>query len=922
MSPGHSDAPWRRYLTFWRANVDRDVDSELRFHFEERVADLVARGRTPSEARAEAEQEFGDTAEYRARLREIDHRIHARRHRTQWLEVVATDVRYALRGMRRSPALAATVVTILALGVGANATMFGLIDRLLFRAPDHITDPDRVVLLQVRKPADSWTQTTQPYVFRTVMENAVSGFAGVAVATPTGIVRRQYFPVGRGVSASRVAGALVSSNYFSVLGVRPVTGRLFDPSADTAIVPERAAVLGYGYWQRQYAGSADAIGKSIQVGTASFTIIGVLPAGFTGTEMRDVDVWMPIDAAPGLRFAGGSDWKTSQNWQWLLVIARVKDGVDPRRAEAEATLALRNWSRSRLKTQTPARLASIDSLQVRFSSMIPGKSNWDWGMSGSSSDVKITKLLAAASAMLLLMACANITNLLLVRALSRRREIAVRLSLGVSRARLITQLVVEGFTLALFGVVGALAVAAVGSQYVRRWLIGEGAFSGGFIDARVLGFTLAVGLATGVVAALLPALQVSRADLSASLKSGARMGSPFGSRLRDGLLIAQGAVAVLLLAGATLFIRSLRNAQALDVGVEVNRVAMARIDQGTTGLKPGEVRLLFDEFVRRAEAMPGIRSAALTSPIPFGGSWSTSIHLPGRTLPGSFPTTFQYFVTPRYFETVGIRVRAGRVFSAGDEAGTAVVINETLAGLLWPRANAIGKCIKVDADTMPCATVIGVVTDTRRQDLVESGFVPQIYRPIPRPGSREAGNFAFMGFTLVARSEGDAAHQVEPLRRTLQGVSSSVPYAHVQTMRDLLGRHTRNWQLGAKVFTAFGALALILAAVGLFSVVAFTVGQRMYEFGVRTALGARPRDLARLTIARGLTPALGGIVLGVVLVLALGRFLDGLLFQQSTRDPAAFGMATGILFVSAALASLLPAMRASRADPKVALNSE
>ena len=919
MSHDH-DPSWRRYLTFWRSSVDRDVDSELRFHFEERIADLIARGRTPAMARAEAEEEFGDPGVYRERLREIDHRMQDRRRRTRWLEVIGADLRYALRGMRRSPGLSATVILVLAMGVGANATIFGLVDRLLFQAPAHIADADRVVMVQVTRPAESWTQTTQPYVFKTVLDQGVPVFDGVAVATPTAIVRRQYFPVGRGPTATRVAGALTSANYFEVLGVRPALGRLFDVAGDTAAVPEQVAVLGYGYWQRQYAGSRDVLGKRIQVGTASFTIIGVLPAGFTGTEMRDVDVWMPISAAPGLRFANGADWKTSQNWQWLLVIARIRPEADHRQAEAQATLALRNWYRSQLKSPTPARLARIDSTQVRLASMVPGRSNWEWGMSGSKSDVRIAKLLAAASALLLLMACANVTNLLLVRAMMRQREIAVRLSLGVSRGRLIMQLLIEGLTLGALGIAGALAVTAMGSGLVRRWLIGEGAFTGNVIDGRVLAFAIVVGVITATVATLVPGLRVSQVDLASTLKAGARAGSLRGTRLRDSLLVAQGSVAVVLLASAMMFIQSLRNAQSLDVGVDVDNVLLARIDQGTTGLKPDEIRALFDEFVRRAEGMPGIEAAALASPVPFAGSWSTEVYVPGRKLPESFPTTFQYFVTPSYFKAVGIRTIAGRPFTSGD--GSAVVINETLARLLWARGNPVGQCVKVDADTMPCSTIVGIVSDTRRQDLVEESPVPQLYRPLPPasgPGSR---NFAFMGITLVARASGDAAPRVEPLRRALQSASASAPYAHVQSMRDLLGRHTRNWQLGARVFSAFGALALLLAAVGLFSVVAFTVSQRMYEFGVRTALGARPRDIVRLTMVRGLAPSLGGIALGLVLVFVAGRFLDGLLFRSSTRDPSALGVATGILLISAALASFVPAVRGSRADPRSALHAD
>jgi len=342
------------------------------------------------------------------------------------------------------------------------------------------------------------------------------------------------------------------------------------------------------------------------------------------------------------------------------------------------------------------------------------------------------------------------------------------------------------------------------------------------------------------------------------------------------------------------------------------------------GLSNEEARRLFEEFAVQARALPGVSASAVSVGLPFSLTWGTRLTAPGRELPRVEQSPVQYAVTPGYFDALRIRKLSGRTFSDGDREGmqAVAIVNETMARLYWPQQSPIGACIRFGADTMPCTTVVGVVANTRRQDLVE-GPVPQIYRPLGQLSPAVTNStVSFFGFTLVVGTTGDAGALVEPLRRTIQGTAASVPYANVMTMRALLGRQTRSWELGARVFTAFGALALALAAVGLFSVVAFTIGQRMHEFGIRTALGARPVDLLRLTIIRGVAPAVVGIFAGVVLALGAGRFIAGLLFNVSPRDPAVLGGASGVLFLCAVVASIVPAMRASRVDPTIALRAD
>jgi putative ABC transport system permease protein len=333
---------------------------------------------------------------------------------------------------------------------------------------------------------------------------------------------------------------------------------------------------------------------------------------------------------------------------------------------------------------------------------------------------------------------------------------------------------------------------------------------------------------------------------------------------------------------------------------------------------------LFGDFTARANALPGITASAVSIGLPFSMSWGATVITPGRELPRPKMNQIQYAVTPGYFDALGIRRVAGRLFTDADRLGGApvAIVNETMARIYFPAANPIGACIKIGADSMPCTTIVGVVTNTRRQDLVE-GLVPQLYRPLDQlSASITDRTVSFFGFIMVAHTRGDAAAMAEPLRRAMQSVSGRVPYATVTTMRAMLGPQTRGWELGARVFTAFGALALVLAAVGLFSVVAFTIGQRMHEFGVRSALGAQAADLLRLTVVRGLAPAVVGIVVGVVLALASGRFVGEMLFQTSPHDPVVLGGASAVLLVAAIGASLVPAIRATRVDPTIALRAE
>jgi putative ABC transport system permease protein len=385
--------------------------------------------------------------------------------------------------------------------------------------------------------------------------------------------------------------------------------------------------------------------------------------------------------------------------------------------------------------------------------------------------------------------------------------------------------------------------------------------------------------------------------------------------------VGQAALAIVLLSGAGLFVRSLQKVSELPIGVDINRVLVAEVAHASVGMTNAQARELFRDFTQRAHDVPGISAAATSIGLSFGLGWSAELIVPGREAPSVKHNPSQYAVTPEYFNVMGIRLLAGRLFTEADRLGAApvAVINSTTAQTFWAGADPLGECVKVGADSMPCTTVVGIVSNARRQQLIEQP-VSQIYRPLDQiPTSVTDRTVSFFGFTLVARATRDPASLVEPLRRALQGAAPNVPYTNVHPLRAELGRQTRAWTLGATMFSIFGALALVLAVIGLASVVAFTIAQRRHEFGVRMALGATGVDLFRLTMVRGVLPAFSGVLIGLVLALLGGRLVAGLLFELSPRDPAVLVTASILMLGAAVLASLGPALRVRKTDPMIAL---
>lgn len=893
----------RRALTLpaSRRTVERDVDDEIRFHLESRVAELTAGGVPEARAREIAEREFGDLTAARAELAVVDRRRLTRERRQRWWETIGQDTAYSLRSLRKQPGFAAVVVLVLALGIGANVTMFGVIDRLLLRAPSHVADPERLVEVSLARPDDATrAQRVLSYPIYRDMQGARDAFERVALYAETDLA------IGRGRDAREVRGMRANAAYFETLGVRPALGRFFLPDEDGNPVAPTVAVIGYGFWQTQFDGDRSAIGKTLTFGNDVYTIIGIAPERFTGVTPAPVDVWIPATA--GITAKEYDGWLAGRQSYWLRVVGRLRPGVSREKAAAVATAAFRAADLRAGGERVEARSARV----IRLTSVLPRHAR------AGSTDARVAVLLGAVSLLVLLIACANVANLQLARGVARRREVAVRIALGIDRARLVRQLVLETVVLALAAGVAAVLVTIWGGALVRAVIFSSDAGVDQVVDLRLIAYTATAAILAGIVSGLIPAVQSSRPEVADTLRSGSRAGGPARSRTRGALLIVQAALTVVFLVGTGLFMRSLRRIEAVPLGIEPRRVLMVSARTSGLGYSDAEIDALYRRLADAARSSPGVESTALSVGLPFSTSWAEAVSVPGRD---SVPLTRDggpYFngVTADFFRTVGTRIIRGRGFTEADGRGArVVVVNETLAKLWWPDEDAIGRCLRVGGDTMPCAEIVGVAENTRRFGILEDPAV-QFFVPI-----HQAPLWA-TSRVLVVRPSGDAEASVEAMRRVLQDKVPDAPYIEARPLEDLVSPQTRAWRLGATMFGIFGLLAVVVAALGLYSVLAYDVSRRARELGVRVALGAGRGDIARMVVGRAVRVAFFGAAIGFSIAFAAGPAVTPLLYETSAREPLAFGGAAAVLFAVALLAAIVPTRRASRVDPIVALRAD
>ncbi|HEX6057437.1 MAG TPA: ABC transporter permease [Gemmatimonadaceae bacterium] len=817
------------------------------------------------------------------------------------MATLLAELRHALRSLARSPGFVLAAVACLAIGIGANATMFGIVDSLLFRAPPHVADAEEVRRLYLRRTfpgIGEQLNSSHSWPDYEILLRDTRSFARVAAATDGEVT------IGRGEAGRRVPGNYVTPSFFPLLGVRPALGRFFTEEENAPPGGTPVAVISHGLWQAQFGGEQSVIGREIVVDDRPYTIVGVAPEGFTGADLSPVEVWVPIRTSGG--FMGEPEVYTSRRYIWLTIFARLTPGVAPSQAEAAVTTAYREETRDEPRGDPNARLL-LAPIQVAR------------GPEGTET-ASVSMWLAGVAAIVLLVACANVANLLLARSLRRRRELAVRVALGAGRGRLVAGILTESLILALLGAGAGLLLAFWGGSVVRAMLLRNLASIGTPFDPRVLAFAAAATLVTALICGIVPALQMSRPDLTSDLKAGAREGTFHRGRLRATLLVTQVALSVMLLFGAGLFVQSLRNVRAIDLGFDADRLLMGSVELPREGYPPERRSALYKDMMARVAVLPGIEAAAVAVTSPFYSTVAFTLTVPGRDSlpPRRHGGPYMNAVTPDFFRTMGIALRRGRLFTEADGATSerVAVINEEMARYVWPNEEAIGRCFHSGADTTPCIQVVGIVENQVNNDLRAEEPAAFYYLPFDQAVVR------FPMRSLFVRTAAEPAAMVNTVRRAMQGVSPELPSVEVRSLEEMMDGQIRPWRLGATLFGVFGLVALAIAALGLYGVLAYTVAQRTHEMGVRVALGAQRGDVLRLVVGQGTRLALIGVAIGAVGALAGGRALASHLYGVSASDPATLAGVAVTLVAVAALASWLPARRATRVDPVVALRVE
>jgi predicted permease len=882
--------------------VQREIDEELRFHFDARIEELVGQGMSPDEARAQALNEFGDVNHVRSGLREIDDRVARRRQRADLLDVLRQDFTYAARSLRRTPGVSITIILTLALGLGVNAAMFSLLDVLFLRRPAGVVNPDEIRRLWTFRKFRDAPQFWSGFDYSTYAAVRQS-LTGRAQTTLYRAPSRMAYAAGENPPAANVSAA--SASYFLVLGVRPAIGRFYNEEEDDLDNAANMVVLSHAFWKRAFDGDQAALGRHLVLGKKPYTIIGVAAPRFSGAELDAADVWVPLSSAPGYGGRPSTPWYRNPGVNGFQIMFRLVPGARPAELEQTATAALR---------RPGIGYAQDTSAVGRFGSIIRAR-----GPGLISGEMQVAERLGGVAIIVLIIACANVVNLLLARAVRRKREIAVRLALGISRARLVRLLVTESVLLAVAAVIAALAAASWGGTLLRTLLMPQVEWAENPLHWRVLFFALIVALLAGAAAGLVPALQSRSTDLTNALKAGSRESGGHRSRLRSFLVICQAALSVMLLVGAALFLRSLSNIHALDIGYAVNRLAFVSVNYPTSDSVrevATSARLL--QLEERMASVPGIERIAFTSARPvwsiqFAGAYFPDADTVGHRKPAPIFTA----VSPGFFEATGTKLIRGHTFSArGSGSPFSVIVNDAMAKALWPNQDPIGRCIHFERPDAPCATIIAV-SQTAILTGVKEQPSPHMYLPLDNMPIDSWG----VGEIVVRTDPSRLASALNALRGMLR---AEFPGAKLvtNTMAATMEPQYRPWKLGATLFTLFGVLAALVAAIGIYSSVSYAVNQRTHEFGVRAALGADTRSIIAQVLGEGTRTVAVGVALGIVLAIAAGRLVASLLYGVSAWNPVAMASAGVAMIVIAGLACLAPAWRAARSDPVAALRSE
>jgi macrolide transport system ATP-binding/permease protein len=874
---------------FRRRHLEDDLDAEMRSHLELSVEQNLRKGMSADEARREALRSFGGVDQIKELYRD--------QRGLPMIETALQDLRFGFRMLRRSPGVSLLAILCLTLGIGSNAAVSSWIEGILLRPYPLVAHQERMMAITGTSRGglgadNSRTEVSWPD-FVDLQRNCKL-FDWFIVDRITGTT------LSIGDRAQVATGSIVSSNYFDAIGVRPFLGRGFLPEEDYGRNAHPVTVISYQMWKDRFHGDPQIIGKIQLMNGMPHTIVGVAPEGFYGTFVGwAMQFWVPASmqelfdsSQPGYKLE-------DRGARWIEGFARLKPGVSPEQAQQEVSAIAK-----RLELDYPETNRGQGLKLYRL---------WQTPFNNAGALLPTLGIAAAVVGFVLLIVCANVSNLLLVRAFGRRHEMTVRLAVGARRSRLVRQLVTEGLILATLAMAGGLVVAHWCRNLLVLLLPRPGMHLPGELDWRVLAVTSGLCLLATLLIATVPAMQASKIDLAPALKaeSGGVVGGQRKLTMRAGLVLVQVALSFVLLVATGLLLRSLRQMLETDPGFSTLGVLLTALDFTGAGYDAQRIKNFEDQLTDRLQAVPGIASVVFARKIPFSyrGYSSAPISVDGyKAAPDELPTVNYNEVGPGYLATTGVPLLAGREFSREDNetAAPVAIVNETMAAKYWRGQNPVGSRVQVKGRWM---RVVGIAKTTKYNSLRET---PQPFFYVPMRQT-------VMGQTLTIRTSLDPRTVSQALIREVRALDANLAPSELSTMQEQIARTTGSQRVAVMMLAAFGTLAVFLAAIGLYGVMSYLVSQRTREMGLRMALGATPSHLLRLVMSHGLTLTAGGIVLGAVLALGSTRLLGYLLYRLSPRDPVAFGLAFLVMTVVSAIACFLPAWRAARIDPIRAL---
>ena len=870
---------------FRRRRLEDDLEEELRSHLEMAVDLNLRRGKSAEDARREAFRNFGGFEQTKE--------IYRDQRGLPMIETTVQDLRFGLRMLRRRPGFSILAILCLTLGIGANAAVFSWVEGILFRPYPAVAHQEQLLALTGTARGEpeptSWPDLLDLQRNCTLIDSfIVTKIMGTTLSV--------------GDRAEVTAGSIVSANYFDAIGVHPILGRGFAPGEDSGRNAHPVTVISYQLWKGRFKGDPQIIGKTQRLNNVLHTIVGVAPEGFYGTFVGwAMQFWVP--ASMEENFEGGGYKLEDRGARWIEAYVRLKPGVTPAQAQQEISAVAQ-----RLENDYPA------TNRGRGVKLWP---LWQTPFNNAGTLLPTLEIMLAVVVFVLFIACANVGNLLLVRAFARRHEMTVRLAIGAGRGRLLKQLLTEGLILAAFGAAGGLLVA----HWCRHALVllfpargGVAMRLPGEIDWRVLALSAAVCLITTLLLGLVPAMQTGKIDVAGALKSDSAGVVGGGGRawVRSSLVVVQVSLSFVLLVGTGLLLRSLQKIRNTSPGFSTHQVLDTAVNLVSAGYDAQRAQTFQDELLARVKALPGVESAAFArmTPLSYGSFPSSPIAVDGYQPPPEEQPTVQYNeVGPDYLTTMGIPLISGREFTRADDekAAPVAIVNETMAAQYWRGKNPIGERVQVKGRWMQ---VVGIAKDSKYQSVREAPK-PFFYVPLRQNFARGAG--------LHIRTALSSETMAAALAREVHALDGNLALFEVITLQEQLDRSTSPQMVAVTLVGTLGGLALLLAAIGLYGVMSYAVSQSTRELGLRMALGANASNLLRLVISRGLALTAGGVLLGAVVALALTRLLGNLLYKVSPRDPLAFGSALAVMTIASLAACFLPAWRATRTDPARAL---